>query len=162
MQEVTKVVKQLEKRLKELVAVVDFKTKRKEVLRLEKRSMEKDLWQDPNEAKATMLKLKDLTEEIKALESLTDKINSFKELIQSAEGQEEQELYLEAKNLEAELAKLEIAKYLSGPYDRSGGILMIHAGQGGVEAMDWTAMLKRMYLRYCEKKGWQVTVVSER
>jgi peptide chain release factor 2 len=51
---------------------------------------------------------------------------------------------------------LEFARMLSGPHDRAGAILEVKSGAGGVEAMDWAAMLYRMYVRYCERKGWEV------
>jgi peptide chain release factor 2 len=45
---------------------------------------------------------------------------------------------------------------LSGPHDRAGAIVEVKSGAGGTEAMDWAAMLYRMYVRYCERKGWTV------
>lgn len=51
---------------------------------------------------------------------------------------------------------LEFQKMLSGPHDRAGAIVEVKSGAGGVEAMDWAAMLYRMYTRYCERKGWEV------
>ena len=52
--------------------------------------------------------------------------------------------------------KLEFERMLSGPHDRAGAIVEVKSGAGGVEAMDWAAMLYRMYTRYCERKGWEV------
>ena len=51
---------------------------------------------------------------------------------------------------------LEFERMLSGPHDRAGAIVEVKSGAGGVEAMDWAAMLYRMYVRYCERKGWTV------
>src|SRR5512138_312658 len=51
---------------------------------------------------------------------------------------------------------LEFQKMLSGAHDRAGAIVEVKSGAGGVEAMDWAAMLYRMYTRYCERKGWTV------
>jgi peptide chain release factor 2 len=54
------------------------------------------------------------------------------------------------------LAGLEFQRMLSGPHDGAGAIVEVKSGAGGVEAMDWAAMLYRMYARYCERKGWTV------
>jgi peptide chain release factor 2 len=56
----------------------------------------------------------------------------------------------------AEVEKLEFERMLSGPHDQAGAIVEVKSGAGGVEAMDWAAMLYRMYTRYCERKGWEV------
>jgi peptide chain release factor 2 len=57
---------------------------------------------------------------------------------------------------ERELQALEFQRMLSGPHDGAGAILEVKSGAGGVDAMDWAAMLYRMYARYCERKGWTV------
>jgi len=55
-----------------------------------------------------------------------------------------------------EVEGLEFQRMLSGPHDRAGAIVEVKSGAGGVEAMDWAAMLYRMYVRYCERRGWEV------
>ncbi len=57
---------------------------------------------------------------------------------------------------EREVQGLEFQRMLSGPHDDAGAILEVKSGAGGVDAMDWAAMLYRMYARYCERKGWTV------
>jgi len=57
---------------------------------------------------------------------------------------------------ERDVAALEFQRMLSGPHDQAGAILEVKSGAGGVDAMDWAAMLYRMYARYCERKGWTV------
>jgi peptide chain release factor 2 len=59
-----------------------------------------------------------------------------------------------AAALQEKVAGLEFQRMLSGPHDRAGAIVEVKSGAGGVEAMDWAAMLYRMYTRYCERKGW--------
>jgi peptide chain release factor 2 len=61
-----------------------------------------------------------------------------------------------AEALERAIARLEFEKMLSGPHDHAAAIVEVKSGAGGVEAMDWAAMLYRMYTRYCERKGWEV------
>ncbi len=51
---------------------------------------------------------------------------------------------------------LEFDRMLSGPNDQAAAIVEVKSGAGGTDAMDWAAMLYRMYTRYCERKGWEV------
>jgi len=64
-------------------------------------------------------------------------------------------------DLEKELNRMEFALYLSGPYDRGDAILALHSGQGGTEAMDWSEMVQRMYLRFTERRGWGYEIMDE-
>lgn len=62
---------------------------------------------------------------------------------------------------ESALGKLELTTYLSGRFDALDALLSIHAGAGGTEAMDWSLMLERMYLRYAERQGWGYEIIDE-
>ncbi len=62
--------------------------------------------------------------------------------------------------LEAELDKFDLQLMLSGEYDSYDAVLTVNAGAGGVDAQDWAQMLLRMYLRYCEKKGWATEILD--
>lgn len=55
---------------------------------------------------------------------------------------------------------LEFRRMLSGENDRADAIVEVNSGAGGVEAMDWAAMLHRMYTRYCERRGWEVELAD--
>jgi peptide chain release factor 2 len=59
------------------------------------------------------------------------------------------------------LDDIEWKRMLSGELDRSGAIVQVTAGAGGVDASDWAQMLLRMLIRYAERKGWKVDVVDE-
>jgi peptide chain release factor 2 len=63
--------------------------------------------------------------------------------------------------VEQELARLELARMLSGPNDSHACFMDINAGAGGTESMDWAAMLLRMYTRWAERKGYQVEISDE-
>ncbi len=56
--------------------------------------------------------------------------------------------------LEKEINSIELTMKLSGEHDLRDCIVSIHPGAGGTESQDWAEMLLRMYLRYCERKGW--------
>ncbi len=125
-------------RAKDILAKLALEDKRKSIRELEAESMKPDFWHDPQSAAKKMKLLSALQKELEEGEML--------------------ELLIQDRDenaLTKEVDRLEYAVYLSGPYDRADAILALHAGQGGTEAMDWTAMLARMYQRYCERKGWE-------
>lgn len=64
------------------------------------------------------------------------------------------------QELEQKVAQAEFQKMLSGPHDRSNCFFSINAGAGGTESQDWAEMLLRMYLRYCERKGWKTDITD--
>jgi peptide chain release factor 2 len=55
--------------------------------------------------------------------------------------------------IEDAIERMELARMLSGPYDRQGALLSINAGAGGTESQDWAEMLLRMYTRWAQRKG---------
>jgi len=73
-----------------------------------------------------------------------------------------------AKEAEASVAAvrkalddIEFKRMLSGELDKSGAIVQVTAGAGGVDASDWAQMLLRMLIRFAERKGWKVDLVDE-
>ena len=54
----------------------------------------------------------------------------------------------------------ELRRMLSGPVDHADAIVSIHPGTGGTDAKDWAEMLLRMYLRWCEKKGFKTQIID--
>lgn len=97
-------------------------------------------------------KLKRLLDDALALEELVSETND------EAYGSE---LTNEISSLEKSLADLELRSMLSGVDDGKSAILTIHSGAGGTEAQDWAQMLLRMYLRWCERRGYKVSLVDE-
>lgn len=81
----------------------------------------------------------------------------------AAEAKDEQtfsEVTLEVPRLENLISQLELKKMLSGEQDSSSTYLSVNSGAGGTEACDWANMLLRMYLRYCEDKGYKVEILD--
>lgn len=135
---------------------------------LEEKTLKPNFWQS-KEAKKVMKNVSLAKEEIKDFETiknLKEELETYQELVsETKEETTKKELENESKITTAKLAKklneLKLKQYLSGKYDTFGAILSIHSGQGGTEAMDWAEMLKRMYSRFFERKGWKATLVSE-
>ncbi len=65
------------------------------------------------------------------------------------------------QHMEQQVAGLEFRRMFSQPMDANNCFVDIQSGSGGTEAQDWAAMLLRMYLRYCEKKGFGVEVLEQ-
>ena len=63
--------------------------------------------------------------------------------------------------LEETLARMEVQRMLGEEGDEAGAVLEINAGAGGTDASDWADMLKRMYLRWCDRMGFSASVVDE-
>ena len=66
----------------------------------------------------------------------------------------------ESVEIKKKLEELEINILLNGPYDKLNAVLELHSGAGGTEACDWANMLYRMYMRWCEKKGYKTEVID--
>lgn len=71
------------------------------------------------------------------------------------------ELQSQAHALEQRWKAQEAQLYLGGEFDSSNCYMTISGGAGGTEAQDWAAMLVRMYLRYCERKGWKANLLEK-
>ena len=83
------------------------------------------------------------------------------ELAEELEDEEEaQDIVKSFQSLQEQLEDLKLGMLLGDKFDGNDAILSVHAGTGGVDAMDWAEMLERMYLRYCEKKGFKARVVD--
>jgi peptide chain release factor 2 len=67
----------------------------------------------------------------------------------------------DAEGLEHTVEEMEFRRMFSGDMDASNCFLDIQAGSGGTEAQDWTSILERMYLRYCESKKFKVELLEE-
>ncbi len=130
---------------------------------LKKISQAEDFWRDPQKGGEIMEEMARIEKKIRGINNLEERINSSIDLAEEIKEQDKQlikELEEEFNQIEKLIKNLEQETYLSGKYDGQDAILSIHAGQGGTEAMDWSSMLQRMYLRYAEKKGWQVAIID--
>ncbi|MCL5004263.1 MAG: peptide chain release factor 2 [Patescibacteria group bacterium] len=123
---------------------LNIEGKKKRIQELTQESVGPSFWNDSGTAGKKMAELSTLKDEVEKLELL--------------------DLYRQEKDwaaFEQGLKDLEFLTFLSGPYDRGDALFSIHSGQGGTEAMDWAGMLKRMYLKYFESKGWRFVTVDE-
>jgi peptide chain release factor 2 len=107
-----------------------------------------------------MKQMSDLRDEITLWRSLDKKINDTLELAELGDDSLQAELESETTAIQKDLHKLELSTLLGGKYDRGNAILTINTGEGGTDAQDWAAMLERMYLRWAERRGFNVEILD--
>ncbi len=134
----------IKERAKIIVEKFDVEEKKRKILEIEALSTDPEFWKNNVRATKVMRELAALQKEIEGVEKI-------KKLLSEEKFEE----------LEKIVKELEVYLYLSGPYDKNSALLSIHAGQGGVDAMDWAQMLLRMYGRFCERRGWEYEVIDE-
>ncbi len=159
MEEVQGKLKELKDRFQKISDQIDQDSLRGEIRELEAQTMKEGFWNDSQEAQKITKRLADKQKTLTSLEDLEKRINNALEISQEESMMED--LKKEVSELEKILDQLELKLFLSNPHDESEAILSVHSGAGGVEAMDWAAMLSRMYQRYFEKKSWQYEVTDE-
>ena len=108
-----------------------------------------------------MKNLSDLKDEINLWTALAKRIDDTLELSQMDDPSLNDELSAETEKIAKELDQLSLSTLLGGKYDRGNALLTINTGEGGTDAQDWAAMLERMYLRYCERKGFQTEILDQ-
>ncbi len=128
---------------------------------LQGKSTDPNLWQDENNAKQILQELNHTQDTINTLKELDKDHQTLIELSSINDESLAQDLEQLSRQLTAKIKKLELQTYLSGKFDSSNAILSVHSGQGGTEAMDWAAMLYRMYTRLAERRGWKWSLIDE-
>lgn len=102
-----------------------------------------------------MRRLGELKARVDQFTSASATVSDMLEMLQLADEEPEllDEIESERDRLQAQVDALELQSALSGPHDHADAILVIHSGEGGVDAQDWASMLSRMYLRWADKRG---------
>ena len=124
-----------------------------------------NIWNDSEKAQKLGKEKRSLELIVHNLQSLETNLKDAQELFEMAreEGDDDTLLSVDADSLtiEQQIADMEFKRMFSGELDGANCFIEFQSGSGGTEAQDWAAMLLRMYLRYCERKGFKVEVLEE-
>jgi peptide chain release factor 2 len=90
-----------------------------------------------------------------------DEARVFLELAEEGDEDALAELAQQVKTVTVKLDQLELQQLLGGEHDAGDAIVEIHPGAGGLEAQDWAEMLLRMYLRWCERRGYKAELIEQ-
>lgn len=149
-------------RLKKVEGYLHIDERRALAEELERKSGEPGFWDDAEAARATMAKLARAKEDVAGIDAARAKLDDAQAAFELGEETGDDELLGEAEasaaSLEHDLSELELSSWFTGEFDHGDAIVSITPGQGGLEAQDWCSMLLHMYLRYCERRGWKVTI----
>lgn len=160
MQEIKRRLLNLEGEFLKAYKKMQIENKALRVEELEKMVAEPEIWNDVKRATEANQELAKLTAEVEPWELLKTQIEDLKELIEIADESLEDEIAGQLLAMENEFSEQRKMLRYNGPYDTNDAVLRITSGAGGVEAMDWAAMLERMYLRYAEKQGLKVNCLE--
>ena len=127
--------------------------------------LESNFWQDKSNSQKVVKEKKFFEDLINSLNSSIKKLNDFEDLNQLAleenNSDVQGEIIQNIKQLSSEIKKSEIKCFLSSEADPLDCYIEIHAGAGGTESQDWADMLRRMYLKWSDKKNFKSSLISE-
>ena len=122
-----------------------------------------DFWSDQTTAKKVTQRIERLRRLIELWTELKVEADDLVEMLEIAKEDSslEEEFLERVERLQTRFDEQESRSLLSGQYDANDAVLVLKAGAGGVDAMDWTDMLKRMYLRFIEQQEWKAELLEE-
>jgi peptide chain release factor 2 len=129
---------------------------------LEERAAAPGFWGNRDRAQAQLAELSRLKKRAGALTAAEKKLEDLAVFYQLC--LEEQaacvDFARELSALEQDVGRLSLLTFLGGPYDAADAIVEIKPGAGGIDAADWAEMLLRMYLKWCEARGYQYDILA--
>ena len=127
--------------------------------------LETNFWQDKSNSQKVVKEKKFFEDLINSLNSSVEKLNDFEDLnelaLEENNSDVQGEIIQNIKQLRSEIKKSEIKCFLSSEADPLDCYIEIHAGAGGTESQDWADMLRRMYLKWSDKKNFKSNLISE-
>ncbi|MDR3125505.1 MAG: peptide chain release factor 2, partial [Candidatus Nomurabacteria bacterium] len=133
---------------------------RRELAAVEVELSKAGVWDNPEQAQEFSRTATELKNTLRAWDDLAAQLQELKEMVGFNDTSLHSEISAQTSTLENKLGEFKKQSRYSGKYDKNAAILRISAGAGGADAMDFAAMLERMYLRWAEKVGRSAKVVE--
>lgn len=144
--------------------IFDVKNKLIRKAELDARTNDPDFWKNTEAAKVVQSELKAINNDLTKSNQIYAGIEEAELTLELLESENDASLADELKQkydaLKKTVEHVEFTRMFSGKYDRMNAIVTIHAGAGGTESCDWVQMLLRMYLMWCEKRGFETHVTD--
>ena len=127
--------------------------------------LEDNFWQDKINSQKLVKEKKFYEDLINSLNSSVERLNDFEDLnklaLEENNSAVQSDIIQNIKQLSSEIKKSEIKCFLSNEADSLDCYIEIHAGAGGTESQDWADMLRRMYLKWSDKRNFKSNLISE-
>jgi peptide chain release factor 2 len=148
-----------------LGGIFDFESKQQRLEEVSQLLEDPSIWNDNERSQKLGKERRELEALVKNLVDINQGLSDASELFEMAreENDDATLLSIEADSLSLgqQVEALEFRRMFSNPMDPNNCFMDFQSGSGGTEAQDWASMLLRMYLRYCERKGFKVEVMEE-
>ena len=145
--------------------IFDFEAKQHRLAEVVKLGEDPSIWNEAKRAQELGRERKSLESIVLGLGRIDQDLRDATELFAMARADNDdaslQTIETDALALEKSVADMEFRRMFSNPMDPNNCFVDIQAGSGGTEAQDWAQTLERMYLRYCERKGFRVELLEE-
>jgi peptide chain release factor 2 len=145
--------------------IFDFEAKEKRLAALNREQEDPRLWEDQKRAQDIGREKKTLEAVVETLRRVGGGIDDARELFELARAENDasslEQIGKDTDALARDIAALEFRRMFSNPLDPNNCFMDIQAGAGGTEAQDWASMLLRMYLKYCDKKGFRAEILEQ-
>jgi peptide chain release factor 2 len=151
--------------LKNFGGFFDFAAKRARAEAIEQELARPEVWGDLERSRDLRREQARIGADVTGLAELGGKIAELRELaalcLESPDDALAAEVAAETAQIQKRVDEWERRRIFSKPGDAADCFIDIQAGSGGTEAQDWAAMLRRMYLRFCERAGFQSELLEE-
>ena len=145
--------------------IFDFEGKRNRLSEVVRLAEDPAIWNDAKRAQELGRENKQLEAVVGTLEKLDQGLRDARDLFGMARGENDEAAVMSVADdvaaMEKIVADMEFRRMFSNPMDPNNCFLDIQSGSGGTEAQDWASMLERMYLKFCERKGFGIEVLEE-
>ncbi|WP_454830758.1 peptide chain release factor 2 [Pseudoxanthomonas wuyuanensis] len=154
----------LQERLVSLRGYLDYDAKKERLEEVNRELENPDIWNNPEYAQTLGRERSLLDKTVGGIASVSEGLVEALELLELAESENDEDTALavvaDVDRYAAHVEKLEFQRMFSGQMDTANAFVDIQAGAGGTEAQDWAEMLLRMYLRWCESRGWKTELME--
>jgi peptide chain release factor 2 len=123
---------------------------------------EPGFWDDQGRAASVSAEHSRATRKLESFRSLESEIGDLDGLADLAQEDDSlaAELGGQIDDLERRMGELEEQRLFQGRYDAGGAVVSVHSGAGGTDSQDWAEMLLRMYLRWAQRRGFDVELTE--